>query len=74
MALKRALTLQNVMGAEVRKFPFTGDGARHSARRRRRVWYIFGGSGSGKTSFVLMLMKPSPRSQRYCSLVSRRAR
>ena len=58
MRLKRALTLQNLVDAVVKKFEFTGEW--HDAfgtPERTGVWYVFGGSGSGKTSFVLMLMK-----------------
>lgn len=58
MALKRALTLQNVMETKVKKFPFTGEW--HDAfgtPEATGIWYVFGGSGSGKTSFMLQLMK-----------------
>jgi energy-coupling factor transporter ATP-binding protein EcfA2 len=46
------------MDAEVRKFPFTGEWREaFGTPEATGIWYIFGGSGSGKTSFVLMLMK-----------------
>jgi hypothetical protein len=58
MALKRALTLKNVLDAKVRKFDFTGEWRdAFGTPERTGVWNVFGGSGSGKTSFVLLLMK-----------------
>lgn len=58
MALKRALTIQNVLEAEVKLFAFTGEWADAFGQPESTgVWYVFGSSGSGKTSFILRLIK-----------------
>lgn len=58
MTIKRALTLQNIVNANVPKFEFTGEWEEaFGTPERTGVWYVFGGSGSGKTSFILMLIK-----------------
>ena len=58
MALKRALTLKNILDAKVKKFDFTGEWRdAFGTPERTGVWSVFGGSGSGKTSFALLLMK-----------------
>jgi len=58
MAIKRALTLQNIADAVVKKFEFVGEWRlAFGTPERTGVWYVFGGSGSGKTSFVLMMIK-----------------
>lgn len=58
MALKRALTLQNIVDAVVKVFDFTGEWRdAFGTPERTGVWYVFGDSGSGKTSFILMLIK-----------------
>ena len=58
MGLRRALTLQNIIDAKIPRFPFTG--AWYDAFGTPQscgIWFIFGESGSGKTSFLLNLMK-----------------
>lgn len=58
MALKRALTLQNVMDADVKTFDFAGEWLDAFGKPQATgVWLVYGGSGSGKTTFVMMLIK-----------------
>ena len=58
MALKRLLTLKNILNTKVKKFDFTGEWRdAFGTPERTGVWSVHGGSGSGKTSFVLLLMK-----------------
>ncbi|MFZ6038652.1 MAG: ATP-dependent serine protease [Bacteroidota bacterium] len=58
MTIKRALTLKNIVNATVRKFEFAGEWEKaFGSPESTGVWYIFGNSGSGKTSFILMLIK-----------------
>lgn len=58
MQLKRALTLQNIADAKVKKFDFTGEWFdAFGTPEATGAWYIFGSSGSGKTSFILLLIK-----------------
>lgn len=58
MALKRGLTIQNIADAVVKKFDFKGEWFdAFGTPERTGIWYVFGGSGSGKTSFILMLIK-----------------
>ena len=58
MAKQKILTLKNVVDAKIRTFNFTGEfyGA-FGCPRMGGLWYVYGGSGSGKTSFILSLMK-----------------
>ena len=58
MAIRRALTLQNIVDAKIPKFPFTGEWYNAFGNPQSTgIWYIYGESGSGKTTFVLNLMK-----------------
>ena len=58
MALRRALTLQNVVDAKVSRFPFEGEWYRaFGMPQRTGIWFVYGESASGKTTFVLSLMK-----------------
>lgn len=58
MALKRALTVQNILDKKYKLFEFTG--AWYDAFKKPEmtgVWFIWGHSGNGKTSFVIQLIK-----------------
>jgi hypothetical protein len=58
MALKRALTLKNIVDSRIPEFEFTGEWLEVFGKPQRTgVWFIYGNSGHGKTSFVLMLIK-----------------
>ena len=58
MALKRALTVQNILDKKYKLIDFTG--AWYDAFKKPEmtgVWFIWGNSGNGKTSFVIQLIK-----------------
>jgi len=58
MALKRALTVKNILDKNYKLFDFTG--AWYDAFKKPEmtgVWFIWGNSGNGKTSFVIQLIK-----------------
>jgi len=58
MAIRRALTLQNIVDAKIPRFDFAGEWFEAFGRPQMGgIWFVYGGSGSGKTSFVLSLMK-----------------
>lgn len=65
MAIKRGLSFRNIRDAKVERFDFDGAWEQAFGRPQRTgIWYIFGGSGSGKTSFILQLMKRLAREGR----------
>lgn len=56
--MKRAYSIKDIMNKKYKTFPFTGkweDAFGHPAREG--VWFVWGNSGNGKTSFVLQLCK-----------------
>lgn len=56
--MKRAISNRNVISARFTTAPFTGPWLRSIGRPELRgTWIIFGGSGSGKTTFTLLLAK-----------------
>jgi hypothetical protein len=58
MAVKRALTVQNVLDKKYKLFDFEDEWYdAFSNPERSGVWFIWGNSGNGKTSFVLKLIK-----------------
>lgn len=62
MAIKRALTVQNILDKKYKLFDFQG--AWYDAFRKPEmtgVWFIWGNSGNGKTSFVIQLIKELAR-------------
>jgi hypothetical protein len=62
MALKRALTVKNILDKKYKLFEFTG--AWYDAFRKPEmtgVWFIWGNSGNGKTSFVIQMIKELAR-------------
>jgi pantothenate kinase-related protein Tda10 len=55
---KGDLTLKNIADAKIPVFEFSGEWRdAFGTPQRTGVWFIYGGSGHGKTSFVLMLIK-----------------
>jgi len=58
MAVKRALTVQNVLDKKYKLFDFEGEWHdAFSKPEKSGVWFIWGNSGNGKTTFVLELIK-----------------
>ena len=58
MALKRALTVQNILDKKYKLFDFTDKWFDAFDRPEMEgVWFIWGNSGNGKTSFVIQLIK-----------------
>lgn len=58
MAIKRALTVQNVLDKIYKLFEFTGKWLEAFSKPERvGVWFIWGNSGNGKTTFILQLIK-----------------
>jgi hypothetical protein len=55
---KRVLTPRNVMDAKIPRFNWDGEWEQAFGHPESRgIWYVWGGSGSGKTTFILMLIK-----------------
>jgi hypothetical protein len=56
--MKRALSVQEVLSMKKAVFPFEGKWAEaFGAPERTGVWFIWGNSGNGKTSFAMQLCK-----------------
>jgi len=54
----KALTVENIFNKNYDLFDFTGEWQEaFSCPEKRGVWFIWGNSGNGKTSFVLQLIK-----------------
>jgi hypothetical protein len=63
--MKRALTVGNIVNQSVKRIDFTGDfQLAFKNPQNKGVWFIWGGSGSGKSSFVIQLEKEFARSVR----------
>jgi hypothetical protein len=56
--MKRVLSFRNISDARVPRVEWDGDWERAFGRPQATgVWFVFGNSGHGKTTFVLMLIK-----------------
>lgn len=56
--LPKALTVANIINQKVHRIPFVGDWFEAFKQPQDKgVWFVWGGSGSGKSTFVLMLCK-----------------
>lgn len=56
--MKRAMSIANIQSQRVRRIPFTGElREAFSCPQDRGVWFIWGGSGSGKSSFTMQLAR-----------------
>lgn len=54
----RALSVADLLGKKYKRFPFEGEWLDAFAMPESKgVWFIWGGSGNGKTSFVIALIK-----------------
>lgn len=61
-ALKKVLTVSNVQNQTVDRIPLTGKWYQAFGRPQSRgVWCVWGGSGSGKSTFLMMLAKQMAR-------------
>lgn len=71
MALKRALTVQNILDKKYKLFDFTERWYEAFDKPEMvGVWFIWGNSGNGKTSFVIQLIKELVKFEKvhFCSL------
>lgn len=58
MAIKRALTVQNIFDKRYKLFDFSGLWFEAFDRPEMSgVWFVWGNSGNGKTSFIIQLIK-----------------
>ena len=58
MSIKGELTLRNIVETKIPVFDFKGDWYNAFGQPQRNgIWFIYGGSGHGKTSFILKLIK-----------------
>ena len=58
MRNREELTLRNIVDAKIPVFDFKGEWYEAFGKPQRTgIWYIYGNSGHGKTSFVLMLIR-----------------
>lgn len=56
--LKRVLTVANVQNTKIERLKFTGKWYDAFKRPQNRgVWFVYGGSGSGKSTFAMQLAK-----------------
>lgn len=54
----RAMTVTNILTKSYNLFPFSGEWkAAFGCPEKRGVWFIWGNSGNGKTTFILQLIK-----------------
>ncbi len=58
MALKRVLTVANIQSTKVERLNFEGEWYQAFGKPQNRgVWFVWGGSGSGKSTFAMQLAK-----------------
>ncbi len=58
MKLKRALTVANIQSTEIERIDFTGEWYEAFKKPQNRgVWFVYGGSGSGKSTFAMLLAR-----------------
>ena len=56
--MRKALTVANVQSQKITRIPFQGEFYQaYREPQNKGVWFIWGGSGSGKSTFVLRLAK-----------------
>lgn len=56
--LKKVLTVANVQNQNITRIPFEGNWYQAFKRPQDKgVWFVWGGSGSGKSTFLMMLSK-----------------
>lgn len=65
LAIRKALTLENVIATKHEVYPFEGDWEEFlNQPENRGVWFIWGNSGSGKSTFIMMLAKELAKYER----------
>lgn len=58
LKLKNVLTVANIQNQNIVRIPFRGDWLdAFGSPQDRGVWFVWGGSGSGKSTFVMQLAK-----------------
>lgn len=58
MALQRALTVDNVLAKKYKLIDFTGEWYEAFDKPEMGgVWFVWGNSGNGKTSFIIQMIK-----------------
>lgn len=58
LRLKKVLTVANVQNQSIQRVPFGGDWYQAFKRPQSRgVWFVWGSSGSGKSTFLMQLAK-----------------
>lgn len=58
LKLKKALTVPNIQSQKIVRIPFEGKWYNAFKRPQNRgIWFVYGGSGSGKSTFMMMLAK-----------------
>ncbi len=63
--MKKALNLKNIRAQNIKRIPFTGAFYEAFGKPQNKgVWFIWGESGSGKSSFVLQLTKEFAKTQK----------
>ena len=56
--IKRGKTLQNIVDTKIPVFEFDGEWEEAFGQPQTTgIWYVYGDSGNGKTSFILLLIK-----------------
>lgn len=56
--MKKALTVANIQNQSIKKIPFIGKWLEAFGNPQNRgLWFVWGGSGSGKSTFLMMLAK-----------------
>ncbi len=62
MDFKRKLSVSNIISQRVNRIPFTGDFYQAFGNPQDRgVWFVYGNSASGKSTFLMMLAKEFAR-------------
>lgn len=63
MAIKKALTVANILNQNIERVEFTGEFYQAFRQPQNKgVWFCWGGSGSGKSTFMLQLAKEFSKS------------
>lgn len=58
MKLKQVLTVANIQNTKIERLPFEGDWYEAFGQPQNRgIWFVWGGSGSGKSTFAMQLAK-----------------
>ena len=63
--LKKVLTVANIQNQSIDRIPFKGDWFQAFKKPQNKgVWFIWGGSGSGKSTFQMMLAKEFAKTEK----------